>query len=305
MATRRATHSTVAFIPCELDMSAPAQDLDGLRRRIDAIDDQLHDLLIERSSVVAEIAEIKRQNNTGWYRPGREAEVLRRLVARHRGAFSKPSLVRLWREIQGASILQQTDFRAAALRSPDGAGTWELARDHFGASVPLQVFSSAGQVVTCVADGKASVGVLPLPMAEESNPWWALLTHNVEYGVRVVARLPFAAGVGAGEGLVIARAEFETTHRDRTLLVIETTEPLSRARLHAAMEAGGLTPLMLVGDPAATRAGRSLHLADVGGAIDPAEDRVMRCIAQLAPIVPRMSRLGLYAEPLTREDLAP
>ncbi|MSO71332.1 MAG: chorismate mutase [Alphaproteobacteria bacterium] len=286
-------------------MSAPAPGLDGLRRRIDAIDDRLHDLLIERSGVVEEIAQIKRQSNAHWYRPGREAEVLRRIVARHRGPFSKPSLVRLWREIQGAGIRQQIDFRAAALRGPDGSGSWELAHDHFGASVPLQLFASAGQVVACVAEGKASVGILPLPMPEDPNPWWTLLARNVEFGLRVVTRLPFAAGSASSEGLVIARAEFETTGRDRTLLVIETTEPLSRAKLHAAMEAGQLPPAILASDPATARAGRSLHLADVRGAVDPAEERVTRCFARLSPIFARVARLGLYAEPLTREELAP
>ena len=79
--------------------------LDQLRREIDAIDDDLHRLIIRRSEVVGRIALAKASNGGGGtvaLRPGREAVVLRRLLERHTGPFPAAALVRLWRELMGA-----------------------------------------------------------------------------------------------------------------------------------------------------------------------------------------------------------
>ena len=66
--------------------------IDDLRRQIDEIDTRLHDLLMRRSSVVAEIGTLKGSNGNGYFRPGREAAILRRLVERHQGSLPKATV---------------------------------------------------------------------------------------------------------------------------------------------------------------------------------------------------------------------
>ncbi len=64
-------------------MSADSNKLDDLRAEIDTIDESLHDLIMRRAEVVARVKDAKRGAGGGVFRPGREAEVLRRLVGRH------------------------------------------------------------------------------------------------------------------------------------------------------------------------------------------------------------------------------
>ncbi len=306
-------------------MSTPAPDLtpapeltaspalDRERRRIDAIDDQLQDLLRQRAEVVLEIARLKAHAlknaaGDGWYRPTREALVLRRLLARHRGPLPKTVMVRLWREILGAALRLQTDFRAAAFRPADGPGTSELARDHFGGAVPLALFSTPSQVVAQVADGKAQVGIVPLPQADEAQPWWPSLARQASGGQRIVARLPFAqadekSGARSGEGLVVAVAKTEPTGRDRTLVALEGTATLSRARLREALDAAGLPPAYLIADLSAAGAGKSHYLADLSGHLGADDARLASLKTTLDGQVVSIVAIGAYAEPLGREEL--
>ena len=93
-------------------MASP-RSLDALRREIDRIDDEIHDLLMRRAAVAGEIRRSKGPDNGSYLRLGREAAILRRLVARHSGSFPKPALVRIWREIMAALTQLQGPFSVA------------------------------------------------------------------------------------------------------------------------------------------------------------------------------------------------
>ncbi len=111
-------------------MATSTSALDDLRRRIDQIDDQLHDLIMQRAEVVEAVARAKKRAGIATVRPGREAALLRRLVERHRGRFPRTVLVRLWRELISGAISLQGEF-AVAVYAPGGLPDyWDLARDH-------------------------------------------------------------------------------------------------------------------------------------------------------------------------------
>ncbi len=93
-----------------------------LRRRIDEIDDRLQDLLTERVSIVSRVADSKqRSGGVAPHQPAREAEILRRLVARNNGAMPAASLVRIWRELLAATTRMQGAFYGRGLRPARGA----------------------------------------------------------------------------------------------------------------------------------------------------------------------------------------
>ena len=99
-------------------MSAAKTSLEDLRHGIDEIDDALHDLLMRRTEVVKQVLAIEGDGGSR-IRPGREAQVLRRLVARHRGAFPKPVVARIWRDIVAALTTLQGPF-VVAVHAPAG-----------------------------------------------------------------------------------------------------------------------------------------------------------------------------------------
>ncbi|OAN55226.1 chorismate mutase [Paramagnetospirillum marisnigri] len=290
-------------------MSQDSDSLQQLRRDIDRIDESIHDLLMQRSALVGRIAAAKADSRV-TLRPGREADILRRLLGRHSGEFPKLALVRIWREIMGALVGLQGPFSVAVHAAGRSTSAIELARNHFGMVAPLHAYRSAGQVVRAVADGHASVGVVPLTpgteLADEAEPWWASLTVGSGEPPRVVARLPFA-GVAPAQGapeppqaLVIACRDHDETGDDRTVLVLETGPEVSRDRLRAVLSAAGLEPAQLL---AIYRHGAVwLHMVEILGHVAGGDARLTALVAPRDPIS-HASVIGGYATPLSPEAL--
>jgi hypothetical protein len=244
-------------------------------------------------------------------RPGREAQILRRLLGRHTGDFPKAALVRIWREIVSALTGLQGPFTVAVHAAGKSTAAIELARNHFGVVAPVQAFRSPGQVVRAVADGGASVGVIPLipgtEAADEADPWWTSLTMESGVAPRVVARLPFApmaAVKGAAEppqALVIACRDPDESGDDRTLAVLETGSDLSRDRLRAVLSAVGLEPAELLAIH--RHEGQSLHMLEILGHVTAGDPRLVALLAPKDPVT-RVAVVGGYATPFAPETLA-
>src|SRR5258708_26094441 len=91
-----------------------------------------------------------------------------------------------------ATVGMQGNF-AAALYAPSAAGGyWALARDHFGSHTPMTAYHSIGQVIRAVTDKQASIGILPMPSEDDSDPWWRFLVSSAAAAPPLLARLPFA-----------------------------------------------------------------------------------------------------------------
>lgn len=281
------------------------KSLDKLRRQIDGIDDALHDLLIQRCEVVERIGSLKDSKGTAVLSPGREAEILRRLLARHSGRYPKASLMRLWRELIGGMLSLQGPIIIGVYMPDRGLGYLELARDHYGSYTPMVALRSAGQVVRAVAEGSATVGILPMPDRENSEAWWTSLMGDSADLPRIIARLPFAGpGPGRGddiEALAIARLSPEPTGYDRSWLAIETVPDVSRARLRSVLGAAGIEPTQL----AATQRADDIwvHLAEISGHVTNDDRRITRLIDR-KQAVRRAVVLGGYPVPLCSEELS-
>ena len=158
-------------------MNSPEGSLDDLDREIDRIDAAIHDLLMRRAKVAVAIG--ARQGPEALsIRPGREAQVLRGLIERHRGAFPKRNLVRIWREIMSALAALRGPLAVAAYVPEQGADLRGLARDHFGSESPIATCETTMSVLRQVTERQAMVGVLPLPQGEEVDPWWRHLARG-------------------------------------------------------------------------------------------------------------------------------
>jgi chorismate mutase len=284
--------------------------IDDLRRQIDEIDTQLHDLLIRRSGVVAEIGALKGNggegNRNGIFRPGREALIIRRLVERHSGSLPRATIVRMWRELLSATLRQQGPFAVAVFAPEASSGYWDLARDHFGSLMPATAHDKAGQVVRAVVDGPATVGVLPLPREEDREPWWPFLVSRDEGQPRVIARLPFGASGNARgkavEALAIGRVAQEETGRDCSLFAIEAGAEISRSGLRDALTAVSVAPLSVQLWRDRNESARWLHLIEVEGFIRPTDPRFSQLAGRLSGFR-HLWPLGGYAMPLTPAEL--
>jgi chorismate mutase-like protein len=291
----------------------PAADsaIDDLRRQIDEIDTTLHDLLIRRARVVAEIGAIKGNGEgarNGYFRPGREAVIIRRLVERHHGSLPRATVVRMWREMLSATLRLQGPFAAAVYAPEESSGYWDLARDHFGSLTPATAYEKAGQVLRAVIDGLSTVGILPVPQEGDREPWWPFLVSRDDSQPRVIARLPFGApgnvrgdNVGA---LVIGRVTQEETGRDCSLFAIETAGEVSRSGMRDALAAASLPPLSVQAWRDPNDPLMRLHLIELDGFVlsdDPRFLKLARRRGEISHVWP----LGGYAVPFTAAELDP
>ncbi|MDX2104096.1 MAG: chorismate mutase [Alphaproteobacteria bacterium] len=243
--------------------------LADLRREIDGIDDALHDLLMRRAALVDAIAAAKRGEPSlagPGLRPGREAAILRRLLARHQGRFPRKALVRIWRELVNAMTNLQGPY-AVAVHIPDGnPDLWDLARDHFGTVVAVREYDSPGAIIRAVVEQPGTVGVLRFPAEGEAEPWWPALLVTDPKAPRLVARLPVARqGEPDVDAVVIARSPLDPSGHDVSLFALETNGPVSRASLLERLAAAGFGAAILATQPGTTPDSGRCHLIQVDG----------------------------------------
>ena len=275
--------------------------LASLRAELDRLDDALHDLIMRRAAVVAEVAALGVKGPVPL-RPGREAAIVRRLLARHGGGFPAASLVRLWREMIGGMTALQRPLRVAvsdAGRPGEEGAFLAAAREHFGALTPVRHYLSPAQAIREVSGGLAVAAVLPLPREDETRreAWWMALLHRDDPRIYVVARLPFWAPRPEGspqvQALVASAAAPDPSGADRSLVGLELALETSRARLGSDLAAAGFAagPVILRRDAGSDVA----HvLVDVEGFVTDEDARLRRLRSVLRePVV-----LGAYAIPI-------
>jgi chorismate mutase len=223
------------------DSAARPPSLEEVRARIDAIDSELLRLVDERAGLAKDVAAAKAAAGDGGkfgLRPGREAALLRKLLAR-RGNASPSLVVRVWRELIGDSLATQGPFRIAVWGGKDPGRAVELARLRFGTAPPL---TQVARPEDALAAARALGGVGVCCLSSDSAWWGRLLA---EPKLKVFAALPCLAAWGPMSALAVAEVEVEPTGDDRTFWV--TDAPGKAAAIEEALSRDGVAATLLAG----------------------------------------------------------
>ena len=144
--------------------------LDSLREEIDQLDSDIQQLLNNRARCAQKVADVKKAQSGGepvvFYRPEREAQVLRRVMDRNQGPLSGEAVARLFREIMSACLALEEPMKVAFL-GPAGTFTQAAALKHFGHAVDTAPQATIDEVFRDVASGMASYGVVPVENTTE------------------------------------------------------------------------------------------------------------------------------------------
>lgn len=134
-----------------------------IRKRIDEIDKSIQELVSERAACAAQVAEVKQQQGeTGhFYRPEREAQVLRAVMERNTGPLTDESIAGIFREIMAACLAHEKPLKVAFL-GPEGTYTHCAAVKHFGSLIETQPVESIEEVFRIVEADGANFGVVPV-----------------------------------------------------------------------------------------------------------------------------------------------
>jgi chorismate mutase/prephenate dehydratase len=147
--------------------------LEQIRERIDSVDAQLHALINERARLAQQVGVSKHAagHTVDFYRPEREAQVLRRALQRNReehGPLRDEEILRLFREIMSACLAQQNALKIGYL-GPEGTFTQQAVLKYFGHSVRPLPLTSVQEVFHEVESGAADFGVVPIENSTEGT----------------------------------------------------------------------------------------------------------------------------------------
>jgi chorismate mutase/prephenate dehydratase len=147
-----------------------APDLSKIRDSIDEVDARIHALLNERArfAQLVGISKTASGKAVDFYRPEREADVLRKALKRNQGPLRDEEIARLFREIMSACLAQQDPLKVAFL-GPEGTFTQAAVLKHFGSSVRALPLSAIDEVFHEVEGGIADFGVVPIENSSEGT----------------------------------------------------------------------------------------------------------------------------------------
>ena len=156
-----------------------AQELESLRQQIDSLDQNIQDLINQRANCAQQVAEVKQRyaspgESVVFYRPEREAQVLRKVMERNKGPLPDESMARLFREIMSQCLALEEPLQVAYL-GPEGTFTQQAAIKHFGHAVHCNGQVSIADVFREVASGAAAYGVVPVENSTEG-----VVTHTLD-----------------------------------------------------------------------------------------------------------------------------
>lgn len=285
------------------NMTDAPKTLEDIRAEIDRLDRAMHDNLMARTALVAEIGTAK--GAAPRLRPAREMEILRALAARHEGALPLPALLHIFREVMAASLAMQAPFSVFLPGGEDALGYWDLARFHFGALTKLTQAQSASHIVQEVADTPGAVGIVPDILFEEDAPWWKHLLAAGEGGPRVAARLPYIdemANASFPHAFMIAVTTQRATGDDASLIAVLADAETGRAQVAKALTDADISARLL--SLAADRGGtdRRYFLFETDDFVAEGDPRLAK--AQAADGIFQLDVIGGYARPLGAKGMS-
>src|SRR5437764_1157346 len=162
-----------------------------LRQEIDRLDEAMHGLLMQRGQIIDRLINAKQQTDESGsaFRPAREADMMRRLVERHKGILPLDTAESILRVIIATFTHVQAPFSVHADLSAGDAMMRDSARFHFGFTVPFVAHVGAAAVVAAVSESKGDLGLVPASAAAGGSAWWNALEFDA--APKIIARLPF------------------------------------------------------------------------------------------------------------------
>jgi chorismate mutase/prephenate dehydratase len=156
--------------------SSDESRLAEVRREIDTLDEQIQALISERAQLAFDVGESKGtlSHAVDYYRPEREAQVLRAVLERNQGPLSDAEILRLFREIMSACLARQEPLKIAYL-GPEGTFTQQAVHRHFGHSVQALGHPAIETVFEQVQGGEADFGVVPI-----ENSTQGIVSHTLD-----------------------------------------------------------------------------------------------------------------------------
>jgi len=198
------------------------EPLSLIRRKIDKIDNKIHDLIMSRAELVSDVVKEKRSENfkdVVIYRPAREHEILVRLIKRHKGKISIISLISIWRNLISTYISIQGELKLIFTNNIDN-----IVNSHFTSEIKKIKKNNSTSCLKGLIENKAHIAILPFP--NKYNDWWSKL--NNFKGINIVGSLS-EGFYGETSALILSKQKIEYSSNNVALYTLKINSNNTRA----------------------------------------------------------------------------
>jgi len=185
-----------------------------IRKKIDRIDNKIHDLIMTRAELVSDVVKEKRSENFKdivIYRPAREHEILVRLIKRHKGNISLISLISIWRNLISTYISIQGELKLLFTNNIDN-----IVNSHFTSEIKKIKKNNSTSCLKGLIENKAHIAILPFP--NKYNDWWSKL--NNFKGINIVGSLS-EGFYGKTSALILSKQKIEYSSNNVALYTLK------------------------------------------------------------------------------------
>ena len=193
-----------------------------IRKKIDRIDNKIHDLIMTRAELVSDVVKEKRSENFKdivIYRPAREHEILVRLIKRHKGNISLISLISIWRNLISTYISIQGELKLIFTNNIDN-----IVNSHFTSEIKKIKKNNSTSCLKGLIENKAHIAILPFP--NKYNDWWSKL--NNFKGVNIVGSLS-EGFYGETSALILSKQKIEYSSNNVALYTLKINSKNTKA----------------------------------------------------------------------------
>jgi len=193
-----------------------------IRKKIDRIDNKIHDLIMTRAELVSDVVKEKRSENFKdivIYRPAREHEILVRLIKRHKGNISLISLISIWRNLISIYISIQGELKLIFTNNIDN-----IVNSHFTSEIKKIKKNNSTSCLKGLIENKAHIAILPFP--NKYNDWWSKL--NNFKGINIVGSLS-EGFYGKTSALILSKQKIEYSSNNVALYTLKINSKNTKA----------------------------------------------------------------------------
>lgn len=275
------------------------------RQSIDAIDEELFQLILKRADIVKQVGDLKDSHDTSYakIRPAREARQLRAIYDKFKNSpFPEASALMIWRHLINGSLMIESPLRILTLESPQYLP--DYAREYFGCYADLQYVATEHELIGLLQQDRADIGILPMPTSGDAVPWWLELT-NPHSKLKLFLKFPYlptACVRDGSEAIAISKIAGELpTDCSHTSIVLKVDATLSPVKLKEVVNEAF--------DDVAWHASSKLRdetlvcLITIANIVKSDDKRFESSLEKLNQQVKTVSVVGYYADKLGENDV--
>ena len=185
------------------------QKLKELREKIDSVDKRILELILERSALVKDIAEVKAIKGVDILRPGREINLLNKLFKEGNDLLTGDSILNIWREIISTITNSvQSSFELLIVES-EGSDLSNEVRNFYGSKTKKTFNISYDEALKTVSESKDYIDVI-----SAKGNWW---TKELPKNVNIFGSLPII--YKNPQGFLIGQVESEKAINNKTVII--------------------------------------------------------------------------------------